>query len=411
MHLQLPKRQVRKLSLVDTHFGLTRDISAVSRQETARAAELVALEAVPVNAWASLYDRAVEANVFYSPEWALSVTRHIPGDEAISALLAWDSPAKKKLIGFLPVTSAWRALKLPLPMLVTWHGYAPLATPLLDRDHAEEATAGLLEAARNAGAYAVLISILTDEGPAAAAFRAALAKSGLMTRAVHREERALLDARVDSDELLQEALGSKKLKELRRQRNRLSDDGEVRFSVSVSPQQTEAALEQFLKLESAGWKGKRGTALGAQDWLSKFIRETARKLSPQGKFEIATLTRGADTIASGIVLRHGSRGYFFKTAYDERLSKSSPGVQLTLDLTRHLCADETLSSVDSTATADHPMINHIWKGRLALSETLIPLRAGPSASLFAFIISGRRALREVARRIVHRYRAFKEKTS
>jgi CelD/BcsL family acetyltransferase involved in cellulose biosynthesis len=411
MHLQLPEGHARKLSLVDTHFGLTRESAAVLRPEAARAAELISLEAVPLSAWASLYARAVEPNVFYSPEWALAVTRHIPGDEKISALLAWDSPAKKKLIGFLPVTSTWRALKLPLPVLVTWHGYAPLSVPLLDKDAAEEAAEGLLQAAREAGAFALLVSVLSEQGPAAQALRKALAKSGVAACTLHREQRALLDATSGAEPLLQDALGPKKLKELRRQRNRLADDGEVRFSVSVSPQQTQAALEQFLKLEAAGWKGKRGTALGAQQGLNRFIREVARKLSPQGNFEVATLTRGADAIASGIVVRHGKRAYFFKTAYDERLSKCSPGVQLTLDLTRHLCADETLSSVDSTAAADHPMINQVWKGRLALAETLMPLRTGPSASIFAAVISGRRVLREAARRIVHRYRAFKEKSS
>jgi len=396
--------------LVDTHFDLTRDALGTAAKADTRANEIVDLLAVPVGAWSSLYSRAIEPNVFYSPEWALAVTKHVPGDHDIKVLLAWDSPAKKKLLGFLPVTSTWRALKLPLPVLVTWHGYAPLATPLLDKDFAVEAAGGLFEAAKSAGAQALLISILANEGPAAEALRTALAKQGQKPRVLHREERALLDAKLDAEAMLHDALGSKKLKELRRQRNRLADDGEVRFSVSASPQQTEAALEEFMKLEAAGWKGKRGTALGAKEGLSRFIKEAARKLAPQGKFEVATLTRGADTIAAGLVVCHGERAYFFKTAYDERLSKSSPGVQLTLDLTKHLCADESVASVDSTATADHPMINHIWKGRLALSETLIPLRAGYSAPLFALLISGRRALREGARRIVHRYRAFKEKS-
>jgi CelD/BcsL family acetyltransferase involved in cellulose biosynthesis len=410
-HLQLPEYHVRKLSLVDTHFGLTRDTLGTFADTSARASEIVDLTAVPVGAWGSLYSRAIEPNVFYSPEWALAVTRNVPGDENIKALLAWDSPAKKKLIGFLPVTSTWRAMKLALPVFVTWHGYAPLATPLLDKDCAAEAASGLLQAADEAGAQALLISILTAESPAAEAFRAALAKKGRKARILHREDRALLDTRADAEVSLHDALGSKKLKELRRQRNRLADDGEVRFSISASPQQTEAALDAFMKLEAAGWKGKRGTALGAKEGLSKFIKEAARKLAPQGRFEVATLTRGADVIAAGLVVRHGERAYFFKTAYDERLSKCSPGVQLTLELTKHFCADETLTSVDSTATADHPMINHIWKGRLGLSETLIPLRAGYSAPLFAFLISGRRALREAARRIVHRYRAFKEKSA
>jgi CelD/BcsL family acetyltransferase involved in cellulose biosynthesis len=396
--------------LVDTHFDLARDAFAARAKDDARAVELTDLTAVPLAAWSSLCSRAIEPNAFYSPEWALAVTRHVPGDHDIKVLLAWDSPAKQKLIGFLPVTSTWRALKLPLPMFVTWHGYAPLATPLLDKDVAVEAAKGLLQAARDAGAQALLISVLADEGPAAEAFRIALAKDGRMPRVLHREDRALLDTTSNADTQLQDALGSKKRKELRRQRNRLADDGEVRFSISVSPQQTEAALAEFMKLETAGWKGKRGTALAAKEGLSRFIREAARKLGPQGKFEVATLTRGAETVAAGLVVRHGERAYFFKIAYDERLSKWSPGVQLTLDLTKHFCADETLRSVDSMATADHPMINHIWKGRLALSETLFPLRTGYAVRLFAFLISGRRALREAARRIVHRYRAMGNKS-
>jgi CelD/BcsL family acetyltransferase involved in cellulose biosynthesis len=396
--------------LVDTHFDLTRDAPAARATDNARTFELVDLTAVPVSAWSRLCFRAIEPNAFYSPEWALAVTRHVPGDDNIKALLAWDSPAKKTLIGFLPVTSTWRALKLPLPVLVTWHGYAPLAVPLLDKDCAVEAAHGLLNAAKEARAHALLFSILTD-GPAAEAIRAALSNEGRSPKILHSEDRALLDAEGDADAMLHDALGSKKLKELRRQRNRLADDGEVRFSISVSPQQTMAALEEFMNLEAAGWKGKRGTALGAKEGLSRFIKEAVDKLAPQGNFEVATLTRGADVIAAGLIARHGNRAYFFKTAYDERLSKCSPGVQLTLELTKHFCANETIKSVDSTATADHPMINHIWKGRLALTETLVPLRAGPSGSLFAFLISVRRALREGARRIVHRYRAFKEKSS
>ncbi len=397
--------------MVDTHFDLTREFTGARAAKAAGATELVDLTAVPIAAWSDLCARAIEPNAFYTPEWALAVTRHVPGDHDIKALLAWDGPARKKLIGFMPVTSTWRALKLPLPVLVTWHGYAPLATPLLDKDAAVEAASGLLRAAMASGAQALLFSVLTQDGAAAAAFRSAAAMLGHKPRILHREERALLNAAADAEKELQEALGSKKLKELRRQRNRLSDDGEVRFGVSVSPQQTEAALEEFMKLEAAGWKGRRGTALGAQEGLTRFIREAARKLVPQGKFEVATLTRGANVIAAGLVVRHGQRAYFFKTAYDERRSKCSPGVQLALELTKHFCADEALTSVDSTATADHPMINHLWKGRLALAETLVPLHAGYSALLFASLISARRALREGARRIVHRYRAFKEKSA
>ena len=89
--------------------------------------------------------------------------------------------------------------------------------------------------------------------------------------------------------------------------------------------------------------------------------------------------RAGDTpVAAAIVLRHQDRAFYFKLGVDERFAKFSPGVQLTLDLTRHLCADPAIALADSTADADHPMINPIWRGRLAIGDVLIPLRPARS---------------------------------
>ena len=57
-----------------------------------------------------------------------------------------------------------------------------------------------------------------------------------------------------------------------------------------------------------------------------------------------TLRAGEVPVAAGIVLRHQDRAFFFKLGVDERFAKLSPGVQLTLDLTRHLCADPAIAS-------------------------------------------------------------------
>jgi len=400
----------KRLSLSDTQAALGFLPAAAHERAgvTARASELVALDAVPVAAWSMLFARAAEPNPFYSPEWALAVHEHARGHRGAQALLAWDSPAKNRLIGMLPVVSAWRALKLPLPVLVAWQGYVPLSVPLLDCDEALRAAQGLLAAARQAGAKALLLPYLTGEGAAARAFRDALASQKRSPVTLHTEERALLDATADPEAMLQEALGSKKLKELRRQRNRLNDDGEVQFSVNQPAELTDA-LNDFLALEAAGWKGKRGTALGAHEGDREFIESAAAKLSAQDRFFVARLMRGKEVLAAGLALRHGARAYFYKVTHDERLAKCSPGVQLTLELTRHFCADNAVTEVDSTASADHPMINHIWKKRLVLTETLLPLSGGTIPIRLSILL--RRTLREGARRIVHRYRAFREKSS
>ena len=64
-----------------------------------------------------------------------------------------------------------------------------------------------------------------------------------------------------------------------------------------------------------------------------------------------------------------------------RMVRSSPGVQLVCDLTENLLAETTPARVDSCAAPGHPMIDHVWRERLALSDRLIALR--PSAMPFA----------------------------
>jgi hypothetical protein len=77
-------------------------------------------------------------------------------------------------------------------------------------------------------------------------------------------------------------------------------------------------------------------------------------------------------------------------------------VQLTLELTRHLCADPAITSADSTAGADHPMINPIWRGRFTIGDVLVPLRANdPMVLLIHAALGLRNGARELARRAVH----------
>jgi CelD/BcsL family acetyltransferase involved in cellulose biosynthesis len=393
------------MSIVDTLGGLQERVTDNRSASTHRLAtfEIADLLAVPEAAWADLAARAIEPNPFFHPAWARAVTRHAEGKSGAQALLAWDTPARTRLIGLLPVVSAWRALRIPIPVLVAWQAYAPLTTPLLDRDRADTAARELIAAAGEAGAMALLLPMLA-EGPAASALRHAIGEFNLAPYAFDRHQRARLDATQDADAAIH-SLGAKKVKELRRQRNRLADSGDVAFKFAAAGEETAAALEAFLSLEAAGWKGASGTALSKKAGDSAFIRSAVHDMAASGAAEMATLSCGDTVVAAGILLRHLRRTYFFKIAYNESAAKTSPGVQLTLDITRRLCADWAIDDADSTAVTGHPMIDHIWRSRLALSDLLLPTRAGglPFA-LFAALIGARSVLFGAARnifRLVH----------
>ncbi|CAN5341245.1 GNAT family N-acetyltransferase [soil metagenome] len=374
------------------------------------------LDAIATERWRSLAGDAIEPNGFYLPEWELAVNASAQGRTGVSALTAIvdaksdaDTPP---LIGLLPMISAWRAYRLPLPALVSADPYGELGTPLLDRERADEAASKLMSQARDAGAHALILRNIPIDGPAMAAFTRALAWNGLAPRILQSHERACLDATRDADELLPDALGPKKLKELRRQRNRLAEHGEVIFTIASNPGEIQRDLNTFLALEASGWKAKRGTALAQDDGDTAFIRRAVRDAAAAGNCEIVTLHAGDTPVASGIVLRHLDRAFYFKMGVDERFAKCSPGVQLTLDLTRHLCADPSIAMADSNAMPGHPMIDPIWRGRLAIGDVLIPLnRRDPLIPAIRLGLALRNLARKPARRIVHLIRKLRETRS
>jgi hypothetical protein len=368
---------------------------------------LMPLAAIAPEPWRTLAGRAIEPNGYYLPDWEMAVNASARGRIGASALCAWDNAAQ--LTGLVPVFSMWRAYRIPLPALVSADPYGTLCTPLLDRDSAENAALQIMQRARQAGAHALILSWVSLDGPAMRAFREELRRDGLRPRLLQSHLRASLDARHDAEELLLDALGTKKLKELRRQRNRLAEHGAIHFDVARTPEAVAAAVEIFLDLEASGWKAKRGTALKQDEGDAAFVRRATSALAEAGQCEIVSLRAGDTPVAAAIVLRHHDRAFYFKLGVDERFAKLSPGVQLTLDLTRHLCADPAISSVDSTAGPDHPMINPIWRGRLAIGDVLIPLRRNdPVVPLIQASLLLRNLVREPARRAVHLIRKRKE---
>jgi len=371
------------------------------------------LTAVAVGGWQALAERAIEPNGYYLPGWELAVNALASGRTNASALSAWSDASSAPdgaahLIGLMPAISLWRAWRIPLPALASAHPYGTLCTPLLDRDRADDAAVSLMQAARKAGAHALILRDVSLNGAVMKAFTAALRQDGLQPRVLQSYLRACLDATRDAEELLRDGLGPKKLKELRRQRHRLAEHGAVAFEVARNPQDVASALETFLTLEASGWKGQRGTALKQDHGDAGFIRRATVALAETGQCEIATLRAGTTPVAAAIVLRHQSRAFYFKLGVDERFAKLSPGVQLTLDLTRYLCADPAIATADSTASADHPMINPIWRGRLAIGDVLIPLRQGdPVVSLIHAALLSRQLALGLARRGVRALRAWR----
>jgi CelD/BcsL family acetyltransferase involved in cellulose biosynthesis len=175
---------------------------------------------------------------------------------------------------------------------------------------------------------------------------------------------------------LDHAVGAKKHKELRRQRRRLLDKGLLKVASAREVDEIPRALADYLALEAAGWKGRAGSAAKQSADVRTFMQTAIAALAADGGARIERLMQNGHPLAATITLRSGDSAWFWKIAYDEDFAKFSPGVQISLDLTELLLAEPDIARVDSCATADHPMIDHLWRERLLLADLLI----APSAA-------------------------------
>ena len=196
----------------------------------------------------------------------------------------------------------------------------------------------------------------------------------------NRHQRALLQPSGERSLYLKHAIGQRQHKELRRRWRRLGETGAVLVTAATEPAAVAAALKDFIALEAGGWKGRAGTAIAQHPDLGRFICTALNGLAAQRKVSIDRILVDGRAVAATITLRSGRRAWFWKTAFDETFARFSPGVMLTAVLTDELVADTNVASADSCATADHPMIDHLWRERLALCDRLIAVRPqGPFA--------------------------------
>jgi len=113
-----------------------------------------------------------------------------------------------------------------------------------------------------------------------------------------------------------------------------------------------AAVEQFLRLEAAGWKGRAGTALLCRPAHTRFFRDTTARFAAHDRLMLLSLQAGDAVVAQSTALVGGSGLFGFKKAYDEAYASCSPGALLELDVLAWLHHDGRLEWLDSCSSPE-----------------------------------------------------------
>ena len=335
--------------------------------------------------WDVLAACAAEPNPFFESWYLLPSLRALDPRGQVQ-LLRFECDGQ--LAGLLPVAGEMRYYRWPIPHHRSWiHANCFLGIPLVATGMELPFWRALLEwADTNAGTALFLhLSHLALAGPLHDALAVVLAEQGRASALVHREERALLRSKLSPEAYLEAALSAKKCKELRRQHNRLSELGELRFDRRTDGEGLSGWIESFLALEHSGWKGAGASALASHQATRDLFSDALAGAAAQDKLERLTLSLDGQPLAMLVNFLTGPGAFSYKTTFDERYARYSPGVLIQRE-NLALLERSGIEWCDSCAAADHPMIDRIWRERRAIGRLSISIGGTLRQRLFRAVL-------------------------
>lgn len=337
-----------------------------------------------VQAWDELARNAAEPNPFFESWYLLPSLRNL-GDTDNVLILRYEENGR--LAGLLPVIRNRRYYRWPVPQIASWlHPNAFCGAPLVAKGCEAGFWREVLRWADKEPGLALFLHFrgLPSGGPLHSALEDVKGERRQAV-AVHREARAMLSSDLSVQDYLDTSLTGKKRKELRRQSNRLADEGEVNFTRQTDADGIKAWCEAFLALEAAGWKGKAGSALASAPGTSALFRESLAGAARRGRLERLMLSLDGRPIAMLATFLTPPGAYSYKTAFDEDYARFSPGVLLQRENLAMLDHPE-IAWTDSCAAADHPMIDHLWRERRGLCHVSVALGGPLRRTLFRYFV-------------------------
>ncbi|CAN7281893.1 GNAT family N-acetyltransferase [Bosea sp. LjRoot237] len=347
-------------------------------------------------AFADLCRRAEAPNLHMAPAAvAAALNFGIPSEDVV--ILAAHEAGEQRLLGLwaLRRTRSFHSgfapvLEAPLVPL-----YEVSSAPVLDRERAGDVAVALVQAIVEAPDLPSILKLplLPMQGNVFAAIESALAATGSAITTFERWQRPMLTPEPgdDAERYLRRALGQGYKKRMQQHRQ-LEKAGTLAFERHRGANAV-AALEDFLALEAAGWKGRSGTALAGLPRHGAYIREIVGNFAAIDGIRIDLLRLDDALIAGGLLLDLAGQSHFLKIAYDEDKARLSPGRALAIEMLRADFAAGRPFQLDSGASDRVDPSAYPWGERQEMANAIVAL-AGGSAILPRLAATARLRLRQ-----------------
>jgi CelD/BcsL family acetyltransferase involved in cellulose biosynthesis len=335
--------------------------------------------------WDIMAAGVVDPNPFYESWFLLPALQQFDPDGKVKILAMWQGNA---LTGLLPVSNSRIYGRWPIAHHVNWlHPNAFLGAPLVMPGFEHEFWEQVFKVMDCASGKSLFFHIngLVIGSPIQQALEQVCAAQTRRFALVDEQERALLHGPANAEEYYANAVRGKKRKELRRQKNRLAEIGDLQFQRSDGGANLENWIDEFLALERASWKGEGGSALDCMAETRILFRQALRGAAAKGQVELLDLRLDGIPLAMLVNFICTPGSFSFKTAFDERYARFSPGVLLQLE-NLALLERGDVEWCDSCAAEGHPMIDSLWTGRRGIGRYSVAIGGGARRGAFGLLL-------------------------
>jgi CelD/BcsL family acetyltransferase involved in cellulose biosynthesis len=350
-----------------------RDLDGLSLRVVTRLADL----SDEFEAWDDLARTAGTPNPFYESWFLADACRWFAPKAQFRLVLVEERDQKRgstRLVGVVPLESRRKFGHWPVPHLRTIeHPYAFLGAPLLRAGYEPAVWRLILGSLSTIDPRAKLLDLHTIpmDSPAAIALGDELRESDRAWSQLELYHRAFLNRAPSAETYFLSAMTSHQRQELRRRSRRLSESGEIRHETVETVAQLEDWITGFLTLEARGWKGTADGAMAHDSSRGDFLLNTVTAAFLRGQADLSTLLLDGRPIAMKCNFRAARGAFAFKIAFDEELSRFSPGVLMELENVRRVHESSQTDWMDSCAIPGHFMINRLWSERRPIARLLI----------------------------------------
>jgi CelD/BcsL family acetyltransferase involved in cellulose biosynthesis len=337
-----------------------------------------------IPAWEDLAASALEPNAFYEPWMMTHAFRNLSADKTllIAFIFATDParPGKPSLCGLFPLECGRGYKGLPVKFLRLWrHKHCFLTTPLIRAGYERQTVKAFFDwLATDARTGALLeVNMIAGAGPFHQTLVDYLHSSGRQSRFFDSYTRALFQPADDADAYLCAALSAKHRKMFKRQERQLAEIGRLEYDALAPNDDVAVWIEEFLGLESGGWKGREGSALASNESEHSYFKSIATEAFRRGRLAMLALRLDGRPIAYKVNFLAGRASFTFKIAFDENYARYSPGMLLEIENARRFHAQSQIEWADSCADPHNPMFNRLWLARRTIQNLVVSTGKAP----------------------------------